>query len=103
MELTFDARCTIEGKPFIAILIDGESKGQLDPGEVQQLGLRAIQSGIEAERDAGFFKFMLSMDDTQDGKAMAATLLHGLREQRSQWDPDGSDAAVAARTADESD
>ena len=86
MELTFDARVTIEGKPFIAVLIDTEQVGQLDPGEAMSLGLRVIQSGIEAERDAGFLNFMLELDDSEDGFRAAATMLDGLRKHRAQFD-----------------
>lgn len=101
MEFTTEGLCTIEGKPFVALLIDGETKGQLTPGEAQQLGLRIIQSAIEAERDAGFLKFMLDMDDSKQGKVMAGGMLQGLREFRQQWDPEGYDAAAAAREAGE--
>lgn len=86
MELTFDARVTIEGKPFIAVLIDTEQIGQLDPGEAMSLGLRAIQSGIEAERDAGFLSYMLDLDDSEGGVRMAAVMLDGLRKYRAQFD-----------------
>lgn len=85
--LTFDARVTLEGKPFIAILVNDDQVGQLSPGEVQTLGLRAIQSGIEAERDAGFFKFMRSMDGSQQGLQAAGAMLAGLRDHRQQFDP----------------
>lgn len=86
MELTTDARVTLEGKPFVAVLLDGEQIGQLDPGEAVHLGLRTIQSGIEAERDAGFWAFMLSLDDTRGGMQAAAAILTGLREHRAQYD-----------------
>lgn len=86
MELTFDARCTLEGKPFVAVLVDNEQVGQLDPGEVITLGLRAIQSGIEAERDAAFLTFMLSLDNSKGGLQAAGAMLHGLREHRAQYD-----------------
>lgn len=86
MELTTDARVTLEGKPFVAVLLDGEQVGQLDPGEAVHLGLRTIQSGIEAERDAGFWSFMLSLDDTRGGVQAAAAMLAGLREHRGQYD-----------------
>lgn len=87
MELTFDARCTSQGKPFVAIILDGKELGQLDPDTCQQLGLRAIQAGIEAERDAGFFKFMRVLDPSPDGLQAAGAMLHGLREHRAQYDP----------------
>jgi hypothetical protein len=88
MELTFDAGTTIEGKPFVRVLIDDKQVGQLDPIDAQMLGLRAIKSAIEAERDAGFLSFMLSMDDSREGVVMAGAMLHGLRENRQQADPE---------------
>lgn len=87
MELTFDAKCTLKGKPFVHVLIDGEVVGQLTPGEAQVLGARVIASGIEAERDAGFLTYMLTLDNTPSGVPMAAAMLAGLREHRAQFDP----------------
>jgi len=95
--ISFNAGTTIEGKPFVALLADGEQIGQLTPIEAQEFGIRAIQSGIEAERDAGFFKFMRTMDESPEGLGAAAAMLHGLREHRQQADPDGSDVAAEAR------
>lgn len=86
MELTTDARVTLEGKPFVAVLLDGKQIGQVDPSEAVHMGLRTIQSGIEAERDAGFWAFMLSLDDTPGGLQAAAAMLAGLREHRGQHD-----------------
>lgn len=98
MELTFDARVTIKGKPFVCVIIDGKEVGQLTPLETKHLGLRVLESGIEAERDAGFLKFMLEMDPTSRGLVHAGAMLRGLREHRQQADADGRDVAEEART-----
>lgn len=101
MELSTEARVTLEGKPFIALLIDGEQRGQFTPHEIQMFGMRCIQCGIEAERDAGFLKFMLSMDDSREGLQAAGAMLHGMREHRQQVDPEGFDAAEQQRDEEE--
>lgn len=101
MLLSTEALVTAEGKPFVAVYIDGERKGQLTPHEVQMFGMRCIQSGIEAERDAGFLNFMLSIDNSKKGLQYAGAMLHGMREHRQQVDPEGFDAAEQQRDEEE--
>lgn len=86
---TTDARCTIEGKPFVAVTYtdsDGKvvAEGQLSPAGCLALGIRTIQSAIEAERDAGLVLFFkeAGFEDNAIG-----ALLTGMREHRQQWGP----------------
>lgn len=74
-----------DGKPFVLVLIDGQKRGQLTPAEAIAHGTRSIQAAIEAERDAGMVKAMKKAGATDD---QIAEMLIGLREERSQADPD---------------
>jgi hypothetical protein len=78
-----------DGTPFVHLLNDGKKFGQLDPGEAIRMGTRAIQAGIEAERDAGVVRALrkVGVDDANTEKAIAATLTM-IREERDQADPD---------------
>ncbi len=67
--------CALDGEPVFAV--------KMAPGDVTALGLRAIQSAIEAERDAGFIKFLRSIGA---GDAELVSMLNGLRENRQQFD-----------------
>lgn len=76
-----------DGRPFVQMTctLDGEPvfSCKMAPGLATALGLRAIQSGIEAERDAGFVAFLRSID--ADNNAIGGMLV-GLREHRQQFD-----------------
>jgi hypothetical protein len=78
----------IDGKPFVILLIDGEQKGQLTPAEAVAHGTRAIQAAIEAERDAGFVEFW--REEMGRSEEETSALILGMREHRSQSDPDPS-------------
>lgn len=75
------------GHPFVIIRWGGE-EGQLTPGDAAQLGFQLIESGIEAERDAEFMRFLQSMDFSM---AEAGAMLKGLRDHRQQHRVDGFD------------
>ena len=75
---------TAEGKPFVATFVNDQPLGQLTPAEAIALGTRAIQSAIEAERDAGLIRF-LKKDGKLDDQAIGV-LIVGMREHREQWD-----------------
>jgi hypothetical protein len=87
--ITFEAQVSArDGRPFVKMtctLANGEPvfATQLRPSMVTALGLRAIQSAIEAERDAGMVAFMhdAGIDDQGIG-----VMLTGLREHRQQFD-----------------
>lgn len=76
-----------DGRPFVQMTcaLDGVPvfAAKLSPDVVTALGLRAIQSAIEAERDAGFIAFLNSLgaDDEHIG-----AMLTGLRDHRVQFD-----------------
>lgn len=76
-----------DGRPFVQMTsaLDGEPvfACKMAPSVATALGLRAIQSGIEAERDAGFVAFLRSID--ADDNAIGGMLV-GLREHREQFD-----------------
>lgn len=77
------------GKPFVQLTCfvgdDPVFATKMSPDLATALGLRAIQSAIEAERDAGFIAFLrdsLGMTDDQQIGAM----LSGMRDHRQQFD-----------------
>jgi hypothetical protein len=76
-----------DGRPFVQMTstVGGVPvfSCKMAPSVVTALGLRAVQSGIEAERDAGFVAFLRSID--ADDSAIGG-LLDGLREYRKQFD-----------------
>jgi len=74
-------------EPFVHVTW-GNEKGQLTPAEAMQHGIRAIQAAIEAERDAGFIDWAMSSDGPHLELPHAAAMLAGLRDHRSQADPD---------------
>jgi hypothetical protein len=74
-----------DGKPFVIVIEDGEQTGQLTPAEAVNFGTRAIQAGIEAERDAAL---VIGMKKFGLGDAEVAGLLTMIREHRTQVDPD---------------
>lgn len=83
----------VHGKPFVLTSIDGEPFGQLTPAEAINHGVRAIQAGIEAERDAATFVAMTKFaggegDDADDAKRFAAGIIAAIRDHRGQVDPD---------------
>lgn len=67
--------CSVGGRPVFST--------QLAPSVATALGLRAVQSAIEAERDAGMVAFM--RETGLEDKAVAM-MLNGLREHRQQFD-----------------
>jgi hypothetical protein len=81
-----DARATLAGKPFVVVLVNDEEVGQLTPGEAIAMGTRFIQSGIEAERDAGTVAFLTSFEGGMDEQAIAAFIV-AMREHRQQAEP----------------
>jgi hypothetical protein len=76
------------GKPFIQMTCAyGDNEvfvSKMRPSVATALGLRAIQAAIEAERDAGFVKFVRDGMDMDD--RAAGMMLSGLREFRQQFD-----------------
>lgn len=89
-----EGMCTVKGKPFVQITarcaVSGKSshehKGQVDPAEAIQLGLRLIQAAIEAERDAGTLKFLTT--EAEFDLPHAGVLIEGMRRNRQQFDID---------------
>lgn len=75
------------GHPFVIVRWGGE-EGQLTPGDAAQLAFQLLESSIEAERDAGFMKFLRSMDFSMPE---AGAMLKGLRDHRQQHRVDGFD------------
>lgn len=78
-----------DGRPFVQMTCSlGDEPvfaTKMPPAVATALGLRAIQSAIEAERDAGFVAFcrkVLELDDQAIGG-----MLMGLRDHRQQFDP----------------
>lgn len=90
--ISFAGGCTHEGKPFVHIFVDGKPYGQLSPREILALGIRAIQSGQEAERDAALVKAIIAMSDdlpTDEAKQeAAASMLITIRRFREQAVPE---------------
>lgn len=93
-----EGRVASEGiKPFVqtAIVMEGEEKpiliGQVTPGEAVVMGVRIIQTGLEAERDAGLVRYLRS-ENMPD--AVIAQLLEGMRRFREQWDLERGDIAA---------
>jgi hypothetical protein len=88
---TFEAFVSAKnGKPFVQMTCSIGDKQvfqvNMPPDVVTALGLRALQAGIEAERDAGFVKFLregMEMDPVAVGY-----MLSGLRDYRQQFDAD---------------
>lgn len=75
---------TKEGKPFVMTFVNDEPFGQVTPAEAIAMGTRIIQSGIEAERDAGTMAFLTSTGmDEED----AARFLMAMRDHRQQAEP----------------
>lgn len=87
--IIFDAQVSArDGRPFVKMtcsLADGSPvfAARFPPSIVTALGLRAIQSAIEAERDAGLIAFVRSTG-APDGIVNA--MLTGMREHREQFD-----------------
>jgi hypothetical protein len=89
--IVFEAQVSArDGRPFVKMtctLADGTPvfAAQFLPSVVTALGLRAIQSAIEAERDAGLIAFLQSLE--MPGEAVNGMLV-GLRDHREQFDAD---------------
>lgn len=86
---TFEAFVSAStGKPFVQMTCflgnDPVFSIKMSPDVVTALGLRAIQAGIEAERDAGFIRFLRETLDI--GDQGIAAMLSGMREHRQQFD-----------------
>lgn len=86
--VTFEAQVSArDGRPFVKMTcsLDGEPvfAAQFPPAVVTALGLRAVQSAIEAERDAGFIAFLHEIGAPAD---KIGAMLVGLREHREQFD-----------------
>jgi hypothetical protein len=83
-----------DGKPFVVTSVNGEPFGQLSPAEAIALGTRAIQSAIEAERDAATLLAMRRFavesgeDDADSAERFAASIIVAIRAHRGQVDPD---------------
>lgn len=75
----------LDGKPFVLLLLDGKAAGQLPPSEAMAMGIRFIQSAIEAERDAAT---ILGLRDAGFDDATSAGFLDFVRKHRGQVDPD---------------
>lgn len=69
--------CALDGVPVFAV--------KLSPAVMTALGLRAIQSAIEAERDAGVVAFL--KEGGADERVIGG-LLMGMREHRAQFEPE---------------
>lgn len=76
--------CELDGTPVFA--------AKMAPSVAVATGLRAIQSAIEAERDAGMVAFVMEevapeMDVAEDARAgLAGMFLSGMRAYREQFD-----------------
>jgi hypothetical protein len=81
----FQGCVRIDGKPFVTTSLDGEPLGQLTPAEALNMGIRAIQASVEAERDAAT---LLGVKGAGFDEATAAGFLQLIRSHRSQVDPD---------------
>lgn len=81
-----DARATLEGKPFVVVLVNEVEVGQLTPAEAIAMGTRFIQSGIEAERDAGTVAFLTSYGGGMDKQDVGA-FIAAMRDHRQQAEP----------------
>lgn len=88
--IVFEAQVSArDGRPFVKMtcLLDGVPvfATQMRPSMATALGLRGVQSAIEAERDAALIRFFrdAGMDD-----AGVNCVLVGLRSSREQFDPD---------------
>lgn len=86
---TFEAFVSAStGKPFIEMTCSINDKVvftcKMSPALATALGLRAIQSAIEAERDSGFIKFLRDQLELSD-EGIAA-MLSGMRDYRQQFD-----------------
>lgn len=88
--IEFQAGANNEGKPFVHLFINGKRVGQLTPRETLDHGIRAIQAAQEAERDAAIIVGMQREypDDPAHADRLAAAMLHMIRENRGQVDPD---------------
>lgn len=88
---TFEAFVSAKtGNPFIQLTCSVGDKEvfqvNLSPDVATALGLRALQSAIEAERDAGFIKFLRDEMGVED--RLIGPMLSGMREYRQQFDAD---------------
>lgn len=74
-------------RPFVktSIVSQGHTilEGQLTVQDAIAQGVRFIQAGLEAERDAGLVKFLRTIDFPDRN---IAALIIGMREARQQWD-----------------
>ncbi|MGH2897904.1 MAG: hypothetical protein ACRDMZ_04465 [Solirubrobacteraceae bacterium] len=91
--------CALDDVPVFAV--------KMSPATVTALGLRAIQSAIEAERDAGLVAFLA---ESGMEERLIGGMLVGVREHRQQFDTDagsmrplGEDDPSELRTDDEPD
>lgn len=92
-----EAGATAEGKPFVVTLVDGAKFGQLTPSEAIAMGVRCIQSAIEAERDAGTVAFFREQGM---GDREIAGFLHGMRAHRQQSEPNEAGVDLAQKMRD---
>lgn len=94
--VTFQGCVRIDGKPFVVTEIDGEPLGQLTPAEALNMGIRAIQAGQEAERDAAIVLGLKAQGMTDEQVAGLLTLI---RDFRGQVDPDPRDDVAPPEAA----
>jgi hypothetical protein len=73
----------------VIISLDGKPWAQVPPADCAQLGFQAIESAIEAERDAGLFGYLSNVVFGKDDAAAAARVLAGLRDYREQHRVEG--------------
>ncbi|WP_297775092.1 hypothetical protein [Mycobacterium sp.] len=83
----------MRGEPFVITEVNGEPFGQLTPREAMNLGTRAIQAAIEAERDAATLVAMrkfgiVVVGDPESADRFAASIIQAIRDNRGQVDPD---------------
>ena len=81
----------MQGEPFVTTLVDGKEFGTLSCQDALNMGLRIIQSAIEAERDAGLLRAGIHIakdagDDDEAALRYGAGLIELTRRFRSQAD-----------------
>jgi hypothetical protein len=95
---TFEAKVNApDGRPFVQMTCgvgdDPVWATKLSPAVVTALGLRALQSAIEAERDAGLVAYIrdelgakIGLDTDGEMNSFIALMLDGMRRHREQFD-----------------
>jgi len=71
-------------KPRVWVTLPDVREGVYTPEEAQQIGMRFIQAGIEAERDAGTMEYLTGYQGMSE--EVAREHIHGMASHREQYE-----------------